>query len=56
MISPHIMNAIATERIADLRRDAVPRPDASAATGRTRRFKRSVMPTQTAPAVTSPQR
>ncbi len=56
LTNPHIRTAIATERIADLRRDAGPRPDATTNTGRLRRFKRSAKPTQTAPAVGVQQR
>lgn len=56
LTNPHIRKAIATERLADLRRDAAPRPDATAKTGRMRRFKRSAKRTQTAPAAGVPQR
>ncbi len=56
LTNPHIRAAIATERIAELRRDAAPRPEATAKTGRRRRFKRSAKPTQTARAVEAPQR
>jgi hypothetical protein len=56
LTNPHIRNAIATERIADLRRDAAPRPDATTKPRRMRRFKRSAKTTQTAPAVGAPQR
>lgn len=56
LTNPHIRAAISNERIADLRRDAAPRPEATAETPRKRRFKRSAKPTQTAPAVGAPQR
>jgi hypothetical protein len=56
LTNPHIRKAIATERVADLRRGAAPRPEATAKTGRMRRFKRSAKATQTAPAVGAPQR
>lgn len=56
LANPHIRKAIATERIADLRRDATARPEATARTGRKRRFKRSAKPAQTAPAVGAQQR
>jgi hypothetical protein len=56
ILNPYIRQAIATERIADLRRDASPRPEATVTAGRTRRRKRSAKPTQTAPAVGAPQR
>jgi hypothetical protein len=56
LANPHIRQAIATERIADLRRDATARPEETARTGRKRRFKRSAKPTQTAQVVGAPQR
>jgi hypothetical protein len=56
ILNPYIRQAIATKRIADLRRDASPRPEATVTAGRTRRRKRSAKPTQTAPAVGAPQR
>jgi hypothetical protein len=39
-IDPHIMKLVATERIADLRRDAAPRPEAKANRRKARRVKR----------------
>lgn len=56
LTNPHMRQAIAAERIADLRRDAALRPEATAKTGRMRRFKRSAKRTQTAPAARVPQR
>ena len=49
VINPHIMNAIATERMADLRRaadlrrGAAPRPEETLRANRTRRLKRLAM-------------
>ena len=40
-INPHIMKLVATERIADLRRDAAPRPEAKAKRRKARRVKRA---------------
>jgi hypothetical protein len=46
-VNPHIMKAIAEQRIADLRREAVPRPEAKPKDTRTLRLKRSAGGTQT---------
>jgi hypothetical protein len=51
VVNPHTMMAIAAERIADLHRDAAPRPEAPAKAKRTRRRKRSAKRTHAAPAV-----
>ena len=45
-INPHIMKLVAIERIADLRRDAAPRPEATAKPRKSRRL------TQRAPTTT----
>lgn len=49
-INPHIMKLVAIERIADLRRDAAPRPQATAKPRKSRRVTRAPQPRQ-APAV-----
>jgi hypothetical protein len=49
-INPHIMKLVAIEQIADLRRGAAPRPEATATPRRSRRVKRAPQPRQ-APAV-----
>ena len=49
-INPHIMKLVAIEQIADLRRDAAPRPEATATPRKPRRVKRAPQPRQ-APAV-----
>jgi len=49
-INPHTMKLVAIERIADLRRDAAPRPEATAAPRNPRPVKRAPQPRQ-APAV-----
>lgn len=51
VVNTHIMMAIAAERIADLHRDAAPRPEPTARAMRRRRPRRSAKRTQTAPAV-----
>jgi hypothetical protein len=56
LTNPYIRQAIAAERIADLRRDAAPRPEPTARPGRKRRFKRPAKATQAVPAVRAPQR
>jgi hypothetical protein len=56
LTNPHIRQAIAAERIADLRRDAAPRPEATAKAPRSRRFKRPAKAIPTAPAVGVRQR
>ena len=48
VVNTHIRKALADERIADLRRDAVPRPESSQPAKRTRRFHRSAKPAQAA--------
>jgi hypothetical protein len=40
-INPHIMKLVAIERIADLRRDAAPHPEATAEPRKARRVKRT---------------
>jgi hypothetical protein len=49
-INPQIMKLVATERIADLHRDAAPRPEARATPRTAVRVKRAPQPRQ-APAV-----
>ena len=49
-INPHITQLVATERIADLRRAAAPRPEAKAEPRQSRRVKHASQPRQ-APAV-----
>ncbi len=39
--NPHIMKLVATERIADLRRDAAPHPETTAKPRKARRVKRA---------------
>ncbi len=56
VVNSHTMIAIAAERIADLHRDAAPRPEATPKAKRTRRRKRSVQPAQTAAAAGAKQR
>jgi len=48
-INPHIMKLVATERIADLRRGAAPRPEATAKPQAERRVKRATQPPQAIP-------
>ncbi|MGA8722759.1 MAG: hypothetical protein WB557_32460 [Solirubrobacteraceae bacterium] len=43
-INPHIMNLVAIERIADLRRDAARHPEATAEPRKARRVKRTPEP------------
>lgn len=45
-INPHIMKLVAAQRIADLHRDAAPRPEATAKRRKTRRVKRAPQPRQ----------
>ncbi|MGA8335213.1 MAG: hypothetical protein WB761_10745 [Solirubrobacteraceae bacterium] len=45
-INPHIMNLVAIERIADLRRDAARHPEATAEPRKARRVKRTPEPRQ----------
>jgi hypothetical protein len=45
-INPHIMKLVATEQIADLRRGAAPRPEATAEPRKARRAKRTPEPRQ----------
>lgn len=45
-INPHIMKLVAIERIADLRRDAAPRPEATAEPRKAQRVKRAPEPRQ----------
>jgi hypothetical protein len=45
-INPHILNLVATERIADLRRDAAPHPKATAEPRKARSVKRAPQPRQ----------
>jgi hypothetical protein len=40
-INPHIMKLVAAEKATDLRREAAPRPGATAKPARTRRRKRA---------------
>jgi hypothetical protein len=40
-INPHIMKLVATERIANRRRDAAPQPEATAEPRKARRVKRT---------------
>jgi hypothetical protein len=49
-INPHIMKLVAIERIADLRRDAAPRPEATAKPRKPRRVTRAAQPRQAAAA------
>lgn len=56
VVNPHILMAIAAERIADLHRDAALRPEVPAKAKRTRRHKRSAKRSQTVPAVDATQR
>jgi hypothetical protein len=56
VVNTHIMKAIANERIADLPRDAAPRPEGTPKAKRTRRLKRSAKPTQTVSAVRTQER
>jgi hypothetical protein len=55
-VNTHTMMAIAAERIADLHRDAAPRPEATAKDKRRRRPRRSAKRLETAPAVRADQR
>ncbi|MBV9335643.1 MAG: hypothetical protein JO243_07085 [Solirubrobacterales bacterium] len=43
VVNPHIIKAIATERIADLRHGAAPRPEETSRARRMRRLKRPAM-------------
>lgn len=45
-INPHIMKLVAIERIADLRRDTAPRPEATAEPRKARRVRRAPEPQQ----------
>lgn len=45
-INPHIMKLVATERIADLRRDAAPHLEATAEPRKARSVKRASQPRQ----------
>jgi hypothetical protein len=55
-VNPHIMKAIAEQRIADLRSEAAPRPEAKPNASRARRFKRSAKRHQAISSVRPEQR